>query len=426
MTVGPAAAPIDGRGGGEGAPSPSVRGRGRAHRTLEPSRGRVLVALALAGLVFRAQVLLLGPLLPSIRDDLGISNGVAGLLGSIPILCMGALAPLGPALGGWLGSRAAIALCIAAVVVFGILRAIVPGAGAALAATVGIGVGMGVVGPIFSMVVRRHSHGRPTAGTGAYVSGMILGGTVAALAVVPLAAALGGWRGAALIVSLAGIAPLAGWWLLAPHDHGVARPRRPELPSLPWRHGTGWKLGVMFGLQSVIFYGCVAWLVSALRERGVPVSEATAILTVFTTLGIATTLSVPLVGRIGTRRQQLVASAIATIVGMAGLAFLPTAGGSLLLVGGSVVLAGLGVGYYFPLVLTLPIDVADSPAESASLAALMFLVGYAIAAIAPAALGTIRDATGSFQAVILALFAAAALMLPASFLLDPRHAARGR
>jgi CP family cyanate transporter-like MFS transporter len=393
-------------------------------REQHPGLARTLAALALAGLVFRVQVLILGPLLPEIRDDLGVSNAAAGLLGSIPVLGMGVLAPLGPVIGRWLGARMAVALCILAVAVSGALRALVPGWPAALLATAGIGLGMGMVGPVFSMVVRAHASTHPTAGTGAYVTGMIVGGSTAALAVVPLSAAFGGWRGAALAVSLAGLVALAAWWVLAPHDHGEVRPTRPQLPRLPWREGTGWKLGLMFGLQSVMFYGSVSWLATVLRERGVPVGDATEALTLFTTLGLVTTLTVPVVGRFGTRRAQLATAATAAAVGAAGLALGPADGLGDPLVLGSILVLGLGIGYYFPLMLTLPIDVADSPAEAASLAALMFLVGYAIAAAAPAVLGAVRDATGSFEAVIRVLAVVAALMIPATFLMDPRHGPR--
>jgi MFS transporter, CP family, cyanate transporter len=52
----------------------------------------LLAGLFLAALALRPQVVGIGPLLPSIRDDLGLSHAVAGLLGTIPVLCMGLFA----------------------------------------------------------------------------------------------------------------------------------------------------------------------------------------------------------------------------------------------------------------------------------------------------------------------------------------------
>lgn len=48
-----------------------------------------LLALFLAALALRPQVVGVGPLIPEIQDDLHTSHAVAGLLGTIPVLCMG-------------------------------------------------------------------------------------------------------------------------------------------------------------------------------------------------------------------------------------------------------------------------------------------------------------------------------------------------
>ena len=59
-----------------------------------PRRGlTLLAALFVAALALRPQLVGVGPLLPDIQDDLGVSHAVAGLLGTIPVLCMGVFAP---------------------------------------------------------------------------------------------------------------------------------------------------------------------------------------------------------------------------------------------------------------------------------------------------------------------------------------------
>ncbi|MGP1675428.1 MAG: hypothetical protein ACTS8Z_09470, partial [Candidatus Limnocylindrales bacterium] len=56
----------------------------------------ILVALFVATLTLRPQVLAVGPLLPLMRADLGLPAAVAGLFTTIPVLCMGLVAPFGP------------------------------------------------------------------------------------------------------------------------------------------------------------------------------------------------------------------------------------------------------------------------------------------------------------------------------------------
>ena len=78
----------------------------------------VLAGLLIVTLALRPQIIGIGPLVPAIRSDLGISHGVAGLLGTIPVLCMGLFAPFGPTVARRLGPRRAIAACVAAIAAF--------------------------------------------------------------------------------------------------------------------------------------------------------------------------------------------------------------------------------------------------------------------------------------------------------------------
>jgi MFS transporter, CP family, cyanate transporter len=71
---------------------------------------------------------------------------------------------------------------------------------------------------------------------------------------------------------------------------------------------------------------------------------------------------------------------------------------------------GVAIGIEFTSVMTLPIDAAHGRAEVAALSTLMLGVGYSVSALAPAALGAVRDATGSFT-VPLAMLACDALLL---------------
>ena len=141
-----------------------ARGQGTI-RVAPFAHNRAVAAFAvfIAALVFRVPILVVGPLLKDIQADLGMNHAVAGLLSSIPVLCMAFLAPVGPVLAASIGPRVAVAACIAATAGFGLLRAVAPDAVLVVALTVGIGLGMGVVGPVFTQVVRfverRLAHG---------------------------------------------------------------------------------------------------------------------------------------------------------------------------------------------------------------------------------------------------------------------------
>ena len=54
------------------------------------------------------------------------------------------------------------------------------------------------------------------------------------------------------------------------------------------------------------------------------------------------------------------------------------------------VLLGFGLGMMFTLLLTLPTDLSNDPREVGGASALMLLVGYLLAALAPSVLGAVR------------------------------------
>jgi CP family cyanate transporter-like MFS transporter len=131
-----------------------------------------------------------------------------------------------------------------------------------------------------------------------------------------------------------------------------------------------------------------------------------------------------LADRIGTRRSQLTLAALLSVVGVLVIALTPGERPGSLVSLGATALLGLGIGAYFPLALTLPVDVAGDAGDAASISALMLLVGYLLAATAPVVLGVVRDATGTFDAVIWILVALAAAMVPLALALNPARLRR--
>jgi CP family cyanate transporter-like MFS transporter len=378
-----------------------------------------LGALMLVALALRPQVISIGPLLPSIRADLGISHGVAGLLGTVPVVCMGLFAPLGPWLARRFGPRMAVGLCAAGVAGFGLLRAFAPGAPAILALTFGIGIGLGAIGPVLSMIVRLRAPDRPALATGSYASGIVLGATVAAAIAVPLAGPGGDWRFALAAFSVAALGSLAVWIVLVPAEVGDQHVDVRSL-RLPWGSLTAWVLAVVFGLQSLLFYAAAAWLPNIYVERGWSEADGANLLALTIGMGLVSTIGIPLFAdRVGSRRAQLLAAAAVTLVAVLGF----TLAGDLGVVW--AVALGLGSGALFPLALTLPVDLSDDATEVGATAALMLMAGYALSALGPVAIGLARDLTGDFTAGLWILVGLTVVLLVACAALSPARLGRG-
>ena len=388
----------------------------------EASRHRplgVLAALFIATLALRPQLVGIGPLLPEIQLDLDIPHAVAGLLGTIPVLLMGLFAPLGPWVAGRIGPRRAVALCLLAVVAFGLLRPALPGVPALLLTTVGIGLGMGTAGAILPIVVKLRAGAVPAMATGAYAAGIVAGSLVAAAVAVPLAVAFGTWRAPLAAFGIAAVVSLVAWLALLPGDSAEARSSgRP--PRLPWSSPIAWLLVGVFGAQSLLYYSAVSWLPAVYVERGWPIGDAGNLVAVMHLIGLATGVAVPLVAdRLGSRRLQLTTVALITLAGFLGIVLLPDLG-----VLWAAVL-GMGLGAIFPLVLTLPVDVAEGAAQVGATAAFMLLGGYVLSSLGPVGLGVLRDATGAYALSLWLLVGLAAALVASCLALSPARLHRG-
>jgi CP family cyanate transporter-like MFS transporter len=268
------------------------------------------------------------------------------------------------------------------------------------------------------MLVAQRMPTRPALGTGAYAGGIVAGSTLAASFAVPLAVD-GDWRRALLIISLVSLVSIVAWLVLV----GVGRRDRitgAVARRLPWRDPTAWMLVAVFGLQSVLFYGVVAWLPNAFVELGWDEASAGALVGVFNAVGLITTIGLPLVAdRLGSRRIQLVVSSIIAVVGF--IAIIAAPASAFLW----VAMLGLALGAVFPLVLTLPLDVTDDPARVGSVAALMLLGGYILSSAGPVVLGAVRDVTGDFTASLWILVVVAVVLVVACLSLSPERLRRG-
>jgi MFS transporter, CP family, cyanate transporter len=372
-----------------------------------------IVAVFLAGIGARTQLIIVGPVLPEMTTDLGISHAIGGLLITLPVLLMAAVAIPTTGLGHRFGSRRVMAVSLALLAAAGTARPIGNDMLWLLALTVPIGIGIGVIGVILPIFVKEHASEMPARATGLYVTAMLVGSSLGGTFAAPLAEWGGSWRVPLLVFGLAGVIPVLGWIALTKPDH-VSVEDRPERSPLPWRNRVAWLLVAAFSLQALIFYGLVAWLAPVMVESGYSTIEAGTIVGVLLIAGIPGTLLVSWLGdRLPSRRVGLVTTSVASLVAVAGYTGLPG-----LAILWSIV-GGLGLAAIFALVMTLPLDAARRPAEAGGYTGLMLGAGYLIASIAPSLLGAARDLTGNFTLTMLLLFATAGVMLAVSLVLSP-------
>ena len=384
-------------------------------------RGALLAALFLGALALRPQLVGIGPLIPAIQLDLRMSHAVAGLLGTIPVLCMGLFAPPAAFLSRRLGSRHALAAALALIGVFGIARALAPGVALLILLTIPVGIGMGLGNALLPVGVKERFADRPVFATGVYAAGINVGATVSSATAVPLEQALGDWRDPLARV-LRGDARAVR--AVARAHARRARPRRGSAPrplALPWRSSLGWRLVAAFFFMSATYYGLNAWLPDVYVERGWSEGEAGALLAVLNGTQIAAGLAVAwLADRMWSRRTWMAGCAGLGFLSMLGVVLAPNAGFLW------AFLLGATIGPLFSLTMALPLDIGRGPAEVAAYTGLMLGAGYSLSAMSPFVLGAIRDASSGYDVVLWVLVGFTAALFAVDSSLTPARLAGAR
>ena len=172
----------------------------------------VVAALVLVAANLRTLMASLPPLAEAVRADLGLSSAWMGVLTTVPVLCMGLLAPVANQVARRVGSARSIASGIAIVLSGLVLR----GAGgeavwALYAGTFLAGTGIALAGTLLPGIVKAvFPPRRAGLGTGLTMFSMMGGAAVASAAAVPLATALGGWSRSLLAWAAVALARDAG------------------------------------------------------------------------------------------------------------------------------------------------------------------------------------------------------------------------
>ncbi len=372
----------------------------RTSGTSAPRVWLVVAALVLVAVNLRTLMASLPPLAETIREDLGLSSAWMGALTTVPVLCMGLLAPLAVQAARRVGSATAVGAGLLLVLAGLVVRGSGSGQVWTLyAGTVVAGAGIALAGTLLPGVVKTVFPARRSGlGTGVTMLAMMGGAGVAAATAVPLSAALGGWS-----ASLRAWAPLAllGLLLWAPVARGVRRHTlRDAQPvdvshALPWRSLTAWLLAAYLSCQSWQFYSALAWLAPTYESHGWSARDAGLLMAAFTGAQLVSGLLGPtLLDHVGDARTLLVGATLLGAAGQAGIWLAPD-----LVPWVWVVMVGGSQGACFALGLGLLVRFAARPVDSARLTAMAFLVSYTIASLGPASMGAVEDLTGGFAAL---------------------------
>jgi CP family cyanate transporter-like MFS transporter len=376
--------------------------------TAMPSTVLLAATIFVVALNLRAALAALPPLVSTIQDDLGLSGATAGLLTTLPVLCMGLFAPVAQVLARRVGREATVGWALVLLFLGQVARLAGDVLPVLLLSTVAVGIGIALAGTVLPGIVKEFFADRSGAMTGVYLLAMMVGAATASALAVPLADALGSWEQSLAVWGLLAVAGLAAWLPVVRrvNDRGPDDPAERREP-LPYRSRTTWLVAGYLALQSVSFYSQIAWIPQAYEAHGWTPRDAGLLLALWSIGQLVTGVTAPaLADRLHDHRPLMAVAVGFNLAGLAGIAFAPEAAPVLW-----VLLLAWGQGGGFSLGLVKLVDYAPTPAASARLSALVFLVSYSSASLGPFLFGAVHDATGGFTASFAGLLALAAVQM---------------
>lgn len=354
----------------------------------------VLLAFALFLVAINLRPALSGvaPVLAAIRSGTGLSAAGAGGLTTLPVLCFGLIAPLGPMLARRLSAERTILFGMLLLATSIILRTFFGVAGL-FAGTFLVGASIGIVMVLLPGLIKRDFPESASFMTGLYTMALCLGAALAAGMAVPIQQlADGDWRTSLAFWALPALLAAAVWKAAGAGSPARTAPVRYRVRGLH-RSALAWQVALFMGSQSVLAYCVFGWLPTILIDRGFSALDAGAVLSASIVVQMIASLASPWVAARGKdQRIAILVTMLMTMVGLMACMYAPA---------GQIwfwaAVLGLGQGGSFSIAMILIVLRSPNTQVVAPLSGMAQLVGYTLAAFGPFIAGLLRDLSGGWN-----------------------------
>lgn len=355
----------------------------------------LLIGVILVGSNLRVPITSVGALISFIRDDLAISNTVAGLITTLPLLAFALLSPFAPKIANRIGMEWTIALSLALLTIGIIIRSLT-GIGFLFAGTLFVGLAIAIGNVLIPGIIKMNFPFKIGIMTGIYAVFMNIFGALGSGLSVPISSAGNmGWKGALGIWGLLTIISLLVW---IPQLHKQKQRKSPKADvekdqkSSLWRSPLAWNVTLFMGGQSLAFYTLIAWMPDMLHAIGYNAGTAGWMVFLMQFALIPTTFIIPVIAeKLKNQVGLAIGTAVLFIIGFAGLML-----GSMMLVPLWAVLLGIAGGSGFSLsMMFFTIRTRDGK-EAAELSGMAQSFGYLLAAVGPVLVGVLHDVSNGW------------------------------
>ena len=381
---------------------------------------RALAVLWLCGLCLRLTVLAIPPVIPLMHQSFDLSQSAVGALTSLPVLLFSFAALPGSLLVARFGAAQVLTAGILVTGVASGLRGASNDLVTLFATTFVMGMGIAIMQPALPAVVRDWLPRRVALGTATYANALLVGEAISASFTIPWVLPMvgGSWRASLWVwaVPVLAIGALAAA-MTARRARAGGHPPLARRWWPDWRDPLTWKLGLVSGFASSLYFATNAFLPDYLASRARPDLLPAALASLNWAQIPASLLMLAYATRLTRKRWPFIALTSLSLAALAGLLFMPDAW----IVPCSGVI-GFCNAFMLILALALPPLVA-TPEDIARLSAAMLAIGYLCALFTPVAGGFLWDASGvpylAFAPVV--AFGFACLAIASSLRFGPRN-----
>ncbi|WP_372402771.1 CynX/NimT family MFS transporter [Bacillus spizizenii] len=383
---------------------------GQSRLDLKPRIGWLIIGIILIGANLRASLTSVGPLVAAIRDDLGISNTLAGVITTIPLLTFAFLSPFASNLARRFGMELTLLISLVILTIGIGVRSFV-GKETLFIGTVLIGSSIAICNVLLPSLIKYNFMKKIGMMTGLYAVSMNLFGAVGSGISIPISSSLGlGWSGALGCWGLLSLLTIFIWLPQLQYQQKSVQVKktREEVKAISlWRSKLAWNVTLFMGFQSFIFYTVITWIPEILEEKGLNTHEAGWTLSLMQLAMLPVTFLVSIVaGRLKSQRLLVAASASLLIFGFVAIIY-----GDKLLMPLWMIIIGIGIGFAFSLAMMFFSLRTQNANEAAELSGMAQSLGYLLSAIGPVLFGWLHDITHNWTASLLMLVFTSVIVL---------------
>lgn len=364
----------------------------------------LIIGIVFVAINLRPGMTAVGPLIGTIRDDIGLANWSAGLLTSLPLLAFAFISPIIPSLSNRFTNERMMMVGLI-VLVIGISVRSISLVLFLFVGTILVGLGIAICNVLLPGVVKDKFPLKVALMTSIYSTIMGVFAAISSGVSIPFAVTLNwGWQLALFVWTIPAIIAIFIWYYLSkqtkPAVKGMEMRYFKSKKQGIWRSPLAWQVALFMGLQSTTFYVTVSWLPEILHSFGLSIATAGWMLSFTQLIGMPVSFIVPmLAGRFKSQRGiALVLGAIA-VSGYGGLLL----GTSFVMMMISITLIGITLGGGFALALTFLGIRARNARHAGELSGMAQAIGYSLAAVGPVSIGFLYDISGSWMVPLIVL-----------------------